>query len=42
MGVGEAEALREAEQLPEMEKWLAGQSIKKRVYVPGKIVNFVI
>ncbi|MCE9644245.1 class I tRNA ligase family protein [Candidatus Parcubacteria bacterium] len=42
MGVEEAEALREAEQLPEMEKWLKGVVIKKRIFVPGKIINFVI
>jgi len=42
IGVGEAEALREAEKLPEMERWLTGAVIKKRIYVPGRIVNFVI
>ena len=38
----ESEVVARAEGLPDMEKWLSGQIIKKRIYVPGKIVNFVI
>ncbi|HYF10347.1 MAG TPA: class I tRNA ligase family protein, partial [Candidatus Paceibacterota bacterium] len=38
----DAEAFSMAERLPEMEKWLVGQEIRKRIYVPGRIVNFVI
>lgn len=42
LAMGESEVLAQAEKLPEMGKWLSGQSIKKRIYVPGKIVNFVV
>lgn len=31
-----------AQNLPEIQKWLANQSIKKTIFVPNKILNFVI
>lgn len=34
--------LAQAKALPELEKWLAGQTIKKEIYVPGKIVSLVV
>jgi leucyl-tRNA synthetase len=37
----EAEALRIATTLPEIQKYLAGQEITRVVYVPGKILNVV-
>lgn len=42
LATGESEVIALAEKLPEMDKWLSGQSVKKRIYVPGKIVNFVV
>lgn len=38
----QAEVLAQAKALPALEKWLAGQQIIKEIYVPGKIVSFVL
>jgi len=34
--------LAEAEKSPRLQPWLAGKEIKKRLYVPKKLVNFVV
>jgi len=41
-GISETEAKQKALGLPEIQKWLAGQAIKKIIFVPNKIVNFVV
>jgi leucyl-tRNA synthetase len=40
--IGESEAKALALALPETQKWLQGQQIKKVIFVPSKIINFVI
>ncbi len=39
---GEETILTEAQQARGVQSWLAGKQIKKRIYVPGKLVNFVV
>lgn len=34
--------LSTAKSLPALQKWLDGQQIQKEIYVPGKVINFVI
>jgi leucyl-tRNA synthetase len=34
--------LKQARSGQKMQKWLSGQEIKKEIYVPGKLVNFVV
>jgi len=34
--------LERAKALPDLQKWLEGKEIVKEIYVPGKIVNFVV
>jgi len=34
--------LERARNLPDLQKWLEGKEIVKEIYVPGKIVNFVV
>jgi leucyl-tRNA synthetase len=41
-GADEAEVMAAAEEEPNVARQLAGKTIAKRVYVPGKIVNFVV
>ncbi len=38
----EAEALRLAQELPEVGKWVVDKSVARAVYVPGKLVNLVL
>jgi leucyl-tRNA synthetase len=38
----EAEILGMAEKDPDVQQWLDGKTIKKRLYVPKKLVNFVV
>jgi len=38
----EATILSTAESAPGAKPWLDGKSIKKRLYVPKKLVNFVV
>ena len=38
----EAEALRLAQADANVEQWIAGQTLRKVVYVPGRILNIVI
>jgi len=38
----EATILSTAEQAAGAQQWLAGKEIKKRLYVPKKLVNFVV
>ncbi len=38
----EAEVVAQAQVLPEVAKWLAGQSVKRTVYKPGRLINFVV
>lgn len=40
-GIAEAEAIAQAQQLPETQKWLADKAVKSTFYVPDKLVNFV-
>lgn len=41
-GASEGEAVRLARLNPDVEKWLIGKEIKKVIYVPNRILNFVI
>jgi leucyl-tRNA synthetase len=41
-GADEKEVLAAAEEEPNVARQLAGKTITKRVYVPGKVVNFVV
>lgn len=41
-GITEAEAVSQAKELPEMKKWLSGVEVKKVIFVPKKLVNFVV
>lgn len=41
-GISEKEAKEKALALPDVQKWLNGKEIKKTIFVPNKIVNFVI
>jgi leucyl-tRNA synthetase len=36
------EVLEKAKSDPKVAKWLEGKTIVKEIYVPGKIVNFVV
>ncbi|MFH1967364.1 MAG: class I tRNA ligase family protein [Patescibacteria group bacterium] len=36
-----SKVLETARALPQLKHWLDGQTVKKEIYVPGKIVNFV-
>jgi leucyl-tRNA synthetase len=38
----EADILAQAANSEELKSWLAGKTIRKQIYVPGKLVNFVI
>ena len=40
--VSENEALEKAKSMPEIQKWLGDKSVQKSVYVPQKLVNFVV
>ena len=40
--ISEAEALERAKSLSEVAKWVGEKGVKKAVYVPGKLVNFVL
>jgi leucyl-tRNA synthetase len=40
--IGEAEALEKARSLPEVAKWVGDKVPVKTVFVPGKLVNFVL
>lgn len=41
-GCSEEEAFRLASQDEKLSKFIDGQSIKKRIYVPGKILNVIL
>jgi leucyl-tRNA synthetase len=41
-GISEKEAKEKAVSLPEIAKWLEGKEIKKVIFVPNKIINFVV
>lgn len=41
-GISKADALAAAKKSTKIEKWLAGKKIKKEIFVPGKLVNFVV
>ena len=38
----EENVLKIAQELPKLEQWLSGKTIRKAIYVPGKIINFVV
>ena len=40
--VSEKEIREQALKLSEVQKWLVDKSVQKAIYVPGKLVNFVI
>ena len=42
MDADEEAVLRLAEQCEKLKPWLEGKSVKKRIYVPNKLVNFVV
>ncbi len=41
-GISEEDAVRQAENLPEAKRWIGDKEAKKRIYVPGKLVNLVV
>ncbi|MFH0804449.1 MAG: class I tRNA ligase family protein, partial [Candidatus Zambryskibacteria bacterium] len=41
-GMGEKEAKEKALSLPEVQKWFDGKETKKVIFVPNKVINFVI
>jgi leucyl-tRNA synthetase len=41
-GIGESEALKKAMSLPDVQKWVGDKTVKRSVFVPGKLVNIVI
>ncbi len=41
-GIGEDEAVELAQSSEKVQKWLNGKEIEKTVFVPGKLVNFVL
>jgi leucyl-tRNA synthetase len=40
--IGKDEAIESAKQSEKIAKWLAGKTIRKEIFVPGKMVNFVL
>ena len=40
--LAEKEAVEIAQNLPEIQKWVVDKNVEKTVYVPGKLVNFVV
>lgn len=40
--VSEEEAKARALELPAVGRWLAGKSVKKTIFVKGRLINFVI
>lgn len=38
----QAEILQQAQALPQMQKWLAQQKILKKIFIPQKMLNFVV
>ena len=40
--ISEKDALEKAKSLPEIQKWIGDKEVSKAVYVPRKLVNFVI
>lgn len=40
--VSEKEILEKAKSLPEIQKWIGDKTVEKSIYVPQKLVNFVI
>jgi len=39
--IEEESAIQEALSLPQVRKWVGDKEVKKRIYVPGKLVNLV-
>jgi len=42
VGISESDAKEKAETMPEVQKWLENKEIKKVIFVPNKIINFVL
>ncbi|MEK7635413.1 MAG: leucine--tRNA ligase [Patescibacteria group bacterium] len=42
IGISESEAKNKAISMPEVQKWLEGKEVKKVIFVPNKIINFVV
>jgi leucyl-tRNA synthetase len=40
--IGEEEAVSKAQNLPDVQKWIGDKEVKKKIFVPGKLVNFVL
>jgi leucyl-tRNA synthetase len=40
--MSEEEAVKRAQELPEVRKWTEGKEVKKVIYVKGKLVNIVV
>ncbi|MBA3733053.1 leucine--tRNA ligase [Patescibacteria group bacterium] len=38
----EAEIVRIAKEMPDVNKWLIGKEVKKVIYIPNRLVNFVV
>jgi len=38
----QSEMLAEAKRLKKIKKWIEGKKIVKEIYVPGKMINFVV
>ena len=42
IGISEEKARTKSLEMPDIQKWLTGAEIKKVIFVPNKIVNFVV
>ncbi len=40
--ITEQESFQQAQSMPEVAKWLTGKEVAKTIFVPGKLVNFVL
>jgi leucyl-tRNA synthetase len=40
--IPETEAMAMANRLPEIQKYIAGQTVKKTIFVPGRLINIVV
>ena len=41
-GISEVEVKEKALNLPEIQKWLTGKEVKKVIFVPNKVINFLV
>ena len=41
-GIGENEAITKAQKMPDVDKWILGRKVAKIIYIPNRIINFVM